>query len=222
MFIPRKEADFMETPPTFPQWAPRVKQSLIWQIYESDARGMLDETLVDEAGWALWHRCNSFIAANEAVAGRAPCPRCGAVVQHHSGQAEILTCTCGWSLPWKEYFSTIQHRQLSGAEPILAVFRKYVETFPRVETAQEKMLQIDILIHEFHWQAQHTSSVLHTPGARACAVNLIEGSLHEVVQFLNRLSTSPSSTPGILEQREAWRKVINEGADWWKDPGLRV
>jgi hypothetical protein len=205
----------METDSVLPQWAPRVKKSLIWQLYESDAQGMLDEDLVDEAGWALWHRSKSFIAANEAVAGRAPCPKCGAVIQHHSGQAEILTCACGWSLPWKEYFSTIQRRQLSGAEPIMAVFRKYVETFPCAKTVQEKMLQIDLLIHQFHWQATRT------PGARACAVNLIEGGLHEVVQFLNRLSTGPSSTPGVVEQREAWRKVINEAADFWRDEGCK-
>ena len=201
----------MNDGPVLPQWAPRVKQSLIQRLYESDASGMLDETLLDEAGWALRHRCQSFIEANAAVRGVVCCPACGAQVSRHSGKDEILTCACGWSLPWVDYFATIQHRQLSGAEPVLAAFQTYVDAFPRAATAREKMLLIDGLIHAFHWNLFHGAML----GTRACAVNLIEGRLGEVVRFLDRLSAGPSSTPGVVEQREAWRNVFNETAGVW-------
>ncbi len=208
---------FIMTSHQLPQWAPRIKQDLIRRLYESDACGMLDEDLLDEVGWALVHRCRSFIEANAAVRGKAPCPACGQAVRHHSGQDEVLACAaCGWSLPWKDYFATIRRRQLSGAEEIVAVFQNYIDTFPHVREPQEKMAKIDFVIHSFHWNA------LHTPGARAGAVNLIEGNLHDVVQFLNRLSVGPGSTPGVADQRTAWRKVVNEGADYWQDEKLRV
>src|SRR6266498_1514046 len=101
-----------------PTWAPRLNQRLIQRLYEDDSQGLLDEDLLAEVGWALYHRCQSFITANQAVHGRAPCASCGAILSHHAGPDEILHCpVCGWECAWKDYFHTIQHRQLSGAEP---------------------------------------------------------------------------------------------------------
>ena len=87
------------------RWAPRVPQEMIRRLYELDAQGIYDEELLTEVGWRLKARCESFIAAVEASKGRAPCPKCGAVIAHTSQPEEILVCpACGWSLPWKEYF----------------------------------------------------------------------------------------------------------------------
>lgn len=54
-----------------PVWAPRVRQHKIRQLYEDDAKGIYDEGLINDVGYALLARCLSFIAANEATQGKA-------------------------------------------------------------------------------------------------------------------------------------------------------
>lgn len=198
------------------RWAPRVPQEMIRRLYELDAQGILDDELLNEVGWRLKARCESFIAAVEASLGRAPCPRCAAVIIHSSGPEEILVCPdCGWSLAWKEYFATFQHKQLSGAEPVLILFREFVRAFPLAREAQEKMLAIDRLIHGFHWY------MLANEETRAAAVNLIEGRYHQVVDFLDRLSYGPGSSPGTRQTWLEWRAVIQRTAEKWNDNQLK-
>ncbi len=202
--------------PLLPTWAPRVSQHLVRQLYENDSQGIYDDDLLDEVGWALYHRCQSFLDATAAVAGCALCPVCGAIVTHHARQDEVLRCAaCGWELPWKDYFKTIQHRQLSGAEPVQAFFREYVERFPRAKEPQEKMLLIDRLIHGWHW------NVLYQMDTRSTCVNLIEGNYHQVVDFLDGLSYGPGSSPGVREQWQEWRAKIDQTARLWGDERLR-
>ena len=47
-----------------PQWSPRVKKHQIKRLYEDDARGIHDEELLEEVGYTLLCRCESFIAAS--------------------------------------------------------------------------------------------------------------------------------------------------------------
>jgi hypothetical protein len=205
-----------ELPPVpVPAWAPRLKQRLLWQLYQNDAQGLYDEDLLDEVGWGLYSRCKSFIEANAAVNGRAACPVCGMIIFHHSQPEEILCCpTCGWTAAWKVYFQSIQHKQLSGAAPVLTIFQDFVDRFPRARSVQEKMLLIDALIHSWHWHA-------HYGNTRTTAVNLIEGNYHQVVDFLDRLSYGPGSTPGVRQEWQKWREEVNSTADMWKDERLR-
>ena len=76
------------------------------------------------------------------------------------------------------------------------------------------MLLIDRLIHGFHYYLQFGPT-------RAVGVNLIEGSYHEVVDFLDRLTYGESSTPGTLQARLEWRAKINQAAEKWDDDRLR-
>jgi len=198
-----------------PVWAPRLKQRLIRRLYECDAQGIYDDDLLDEVGWGLRARCESFITAVEASRGRVKCPACGQTVLHHAGAGEILHCAgCDWEMAWRDYFKTFQHKQLSGAEPVLALFGEFVEQFPAARTPQEKMLLIDRLIHGFHFNLQFGPT-------RAAGVNLIEGNYHEVVEFLDRLTYGEGSTPGTRQSRSAWRQILNQAAETWRDERLR-
>ena len=94
--------------------------------------------------------CDTFIVANEAVDGKHGV-HVASVVAHGGRKEEILRCECGWGLPWSEYLKTIQHKQLSGAEPVLTLFRGFVTRFPVAQAAREKMLLIDQFFHGFHW-----------------------------------------------------------------------
>lgn len=192
-----------------PTWAARVAQRDIRALYENDARGLVDLELIDRVGYALWARCDSFLEANEAVAGMAPCPRCGARIPHDGDKETLLACTgCGWRLTWGEYFATIQHKQLSGAEPVQRLFRAYVDAFPRATSPREKMLLIDRLIHGFHWYAKKGCVT------RPVAVNLIEGRLRDVIALLDDLSYSDASTPGVRKQQAEWNRKVEPVRQW--------
>jgi ribosomal protein L37AE/L43A len=209
-----------ETPPAWaspslPEWAPRVRQSLIRRLYETDALGIYDNELLDEVGWGLAARCDSFITAVEAARGRVKCPACGQTVMHHAGKDEVLHCAaCGWEMPWQVYFKTFQHKQLSGAEAVLALFQEFVTQFPVASESRQKMLLIDRLIHGFHYYMEFGPT-------RAVGVNLIGGNYHEVVDFLDRLTYGEGSTPGTRQARLEWRETINQAAEMWKDERLR-
>lgn len=191
---------------TLPQWAPRVKQHRIRRLYETDARGICDEELIDEVGYALSARCASFIAAVQATRGHAACPDCGAVVEHDKQPDAILRCVCGWELAWQDYFRTIQHRQLSGAEPVLALFQSYVQRFAAAKTPRTKMLLIDEVIHGFH-----VNLVRQYHGStRAACVNLIEGNLREVMQFLDALTYGEGNAPEMQQRYAEWRETVSD------------
>lgn len=195
----------MTTSSRLPRWAPRVAQSKIRQLYETDAMGIYDQDLIDEVGYSLLARCESFITANRARAGELPCPECGQTVRRE----EMLNCPCGWALPWADYFQTIQHKQLSGAEPVLEQFRDFVGAYPSARTPQARMLLIDRLLHGFHWYYKTNGPT------RPVAVNLIEGRLGDVVAFLERLSYGEESTPGTREILAQWDKNIEANRDWY-------
>jgi hypothetical protein len=198
------------------RWAPRVQQHLIRRLYESDARGLLDEELLNEVGWGLYARCESFIQAVEAAHGRATCPGCGKIVLHSCVPEEVLRCAnCGWQTTWQTYFRSFQHKQLSGAEPVLVLFRQFMAHFPLASSPSDKMLLIDRLIHGFHQS-------LGGDPTRTTGVNLIEGRHHEVVEFLDSLAYGDGSTRGTVETLEEWRGKINQSAEaWGTDEHLR-
>ena len=186
-----------------------MTQREIRRLYEADAKGIYDEELINEVGYGLLARCLSFIDAVDAVRGKARCPRCSSVVIHAGRKEEVLRCKCGWELTWGDYFKTIQHKQLSGAETVLEQFRSFVEAFPAARTPQEKTILIDRLIHGFHWY--------HKPNAptRPVAINLIEGRLSDVVAFLENLSYGDKSTVGVAENYVQWNKRIEVNSDWY-------
>ena len=202
------------------RWEPRVPQRKIRLLYDTDAKGVYDEALMDEVGFALVARCQSFLDANAARAGRARCHACGDSFPHSpdhppAGKHRLLRCPrCGWEVTWGAYFRSIQGKQLSGAEPVLKLLRDFIRQFGAAQNPREKMITIDRVIHGFHWSLRHEST-------RPTAVNLIEGTMHEVVECLDDLTYGDDSTPGVRQTRAAWRTTINEVAHRWNDPRLR-
>ena len=58
------------------EWAPRVKPHTIRRLYELDAKGILDENLIDEVGFGLWARCETIHRVTHRL-----CPECGGEVE---------------------------------------------------------------------------------------------------------------------------------------------
>jgi hypothetical protein len=184
------------------RWAPRVNPSKIRRLYETDARGIVDDELIEEVGFALYSRCHSIVLATEAHAGRVQCPRCGNVVPRQGDRNAFLQCAqCSWRVRWGDYHKTYQDKQLHGGGALWA-FQSYIEAFTKARSPQERMLAIDRLIHVFHCE------LVQDP-VRSVGVNLIYGkNTREVTEFLNELTYGEASTPELKETKVAWNRKL--------------
>ena len=185
-----------------------MPQHKIRQFYLNDAHGIYDDELIDEVGYALLARCESFLLTNAAAQGQVICPICSTTIIHTAKKDEMLSCQqCGWEIRWKEYFATFQHKQLYGAEPVLELFRDFVQRFPSARTVQEKVLMIDTLIHGYHWSQKYGNT-------RPVAINLIGGKLPEVIRFLDDLTYGAANTEGVQETHAEWVKKSENVRSW--------
>lgn len=182
------------------RWAPKVQPGLIRRLYQQDALGIVDEELIDRAGWLLLQRCKSILMiCDQQVA----CPRCGTIfVCAEPGLADDLErhcpADCGWRTTARQYRESYRHRDLSSGWGTRS-FRDFVDRYERAASPQERMIAIDQLIHAFHQFL--TSPAPH----RSLANNLIEGSHVQVVALLDALSYGAASTPGLAESQRRWR-----------------
>ncbi|HZO91636.1 MAG TPA: hypothetical protein VFB38_25160 [Chthonomonadaceae bacterium] len=187
------------------RWPPRVRKDRLRRLYESDARGLLDEELVEDVGYALYLRCQAILTIAEARKGRVKCPRCAhdgkvSIILRKGGRDEVLQCPeCAWSLTWHEYQKSYKRRQLNPGGAV-EIFQAFVQRFERARSPREKMLAIDRVIHEFHYYNQAPS--------RATGVNLIEGRLTDVLAFLDTLTYGEGSTPGTKVTQQEWRSKL--------------
>jgi hypothetical protein len=194
-----------------PHWASKVPQSKIRRLYATDAQGIIDDDLINEVGWALWERCDSILTVTAAHYGHVRCPSCGSLIERQNRWAadELIVCLdCDWQIPWASYHQTYRGKQLFGANAV-EVFKQYHQAFPQAQAAKAKMLLIDQLIHTFHVG-------LTTEIGRPVAANLIEGSLREVIRFLDALTNGDTSAAGIGDSRAAWRRTL--AAAPWSQP----
>lgn len=182
-------------------WSPKIRPSKIWQLYQNDARGTIDEVLVEDVGLALLQRCQSVKLVTQR---QVECPRCGTVFSVcEPGSWRMLpgvqTCPkpgCGWETTAEEWHQSWRHRDLLGSAAIEA-FETYLQSYPRAHTTEEQMVCIDQLIHSFHMSLQ-----VQKPN-RSFANNLIEGPHDQVVELLDRLFAKPGGT-----DKEEWRMQI--------------
>jgi hypothetical protein len=86
-------------------WHPRVKLRLIRELYLSDAAGVRDDELADEAGIGLLLRCQSILEFSRATEGEVLCKRCALdgketlLPRQTSRPDEQLKCpACGWQI----------------------------------------------------------------------------------------------------------------------------
>ena len=182
-------------------WSPKIRQAKIWQLYQNDALGAVDETLVEEVGFGLFHRCRSIWLVTRR---EVECPRCGTVFRLcEPGSWKMLpgvqSCPspgCGWETTAEQWHDSWKHRDLLGTAAMQAA-ETYLDDYPRARKTEERMVYIDQLIHSFHIGLQTGKA------SRSFANNLIEGSHDQVVEYLDRLS---ANNDGV--DKEKWRAEI--------------
>jgi len=189
------------------KWNKRVSQSLVRRLYESSAAGMCDDELADEAGWALYARCESIVSATNGFEKKVlNCPHCGAEIPLAKG---VFTCAKGdFEASWEAFKRSYKGKQLHAANA-LPVFLAFLRDFPGARAFGEKIICIDTLIHSFHIKLSYYRDLPDTDVDnenvelnRPTCANLIEGKLSEVIVFLDRLS----SASGRESEKTRWRK----------------
>ncbi len=201
-------------------WAPRVSKTKVRRLYESDAKGILDEELLDDVDVTLWLRCRSILDVAEAKQGRVRCQRCELagretiiqrpILRREEQEAWTIVCpACGWTVPWKEFVRSFKKRQLNsgGAMP---AFEHFAKAYPSLREPKAKMLAIDRLIHEFH------HSYRASPGlpTRPVGPNIIDGKVSELIPFLDELTYGDTLAREASETRAAWQRDITRWRKW--------
>lgn len=191
-----------------PQWAPRVAKQHIAQLYVANAKGILDEELIDEVGIGLLARCESILTVTDASRGNVLCPKCGELAGKQKGTSEgqqrstVLFCEpCYWRLSWKRYKRSYQGKLLIAGvmEPFIEA---YVKHYSKSATYREKMILIDQLIHRFHEEEKENRA------GRIGAAALIQGKLKDIVIFLDTLTYGEQSLPETRKVLNDWRKQL--------------
>src|SRR5690349_1501429 len=125
------------------QWNPKVSQAKIRRLYEHDARGLVDEDLIDEVGFILYGRCQSILIVQDHG---VQCPRCGHVFPsgwqwHKRYDAMEIRCPAceKWETTGRQYRESLQ-RDNVGAGNALAAFQEFVERYPRTTAPRERMV----------------------------------------------------------------------------------
>ena len=189
-------------------WSDRVPQAMLRRLYENDASGLTDESLLDRAGTMLYARCADILYIRDFLDGEYRCPRCELQDGRSPEMAgeDMCACpVCGFSLPKPALRESFHKRQLNpgGAVP---AFEKYVADWRRASTAQQKMLAIDAVIHSFHYSLKAMPDL----PTRAAGVNLIEGKLGDVVEFLDALSANDTFKSELARNRALWAGWKNQ------------
>ena len=183
-----------------PRWHPKVTRERIWQLYQSEVKGIADESLIDDVGIVLLLRCKSILLTSSR---RVMCPVCNTEFELTGGKErdnkEAFSCPnpdCDWEITWEKYHGSWRHRELFGGKAI-AIFQKYLKEYPKAKTAPRKMVLIDELIHSFHWDLK-----VNLPN-RSVANNLIEGNHAQVLELLDRISY------GDIEKKGKWKDTVD-------------
>ena len=190
------------------KWSKRVPQALIARLYNQSAADIFDDELADEVGCALFARCESIISVTYGFEEKyLLCLYCG--VKVHLIE-KCFSCLCGFHVSLEEFRKSYKGKQLYAANA-LPIFLAYINNFPKAKTYAEKLICIDVLIHSFHIKCSYLKELAdNKPENEAVAVNrptaanLIQGSLSEVILFLDQLS----SIEGLSTGKFYWRGIV--------------
>ena len=183
-------------------WGERLEKASVKRLYESYMAGFGFDSLLDEVGTTLYIRCSDIMYLHDARNGDWRCLSC----ESRSGEAgsgprmaptgrmdpdspnsrsEYHACpACGWTKSWDGMRDTFRRKQLHSGGAVEA-FTGFIKAWEAAAgDVHAKMRAVDQVIHSFHYSLR---AIPDLP-TRAAGVNLIEGRLSDVLQFLDDLS----------------------------------
>lgn len=191
-------------------WSPRVPKEDLLRLYESDANGSDCEKLLLETGTALYMRCSDILYVLDILNGLVRCPVCeyreGKKIKM-DGINGLYTCPeCAFSVSRESLDRSYRHKQLNPGGAV-RFFRTFIRDWEQAESPSEKMLAVDKVIHSFHYSLKADPSL----PTRAAGVNLIEGKIGDVTEFLDALSRGRDDAVACLfrQQLAAYKKLWN-------------
>ncbi|MBN1371389.1 MAG: hypothetical protein JW987_05460 [Anaerolineaceae bacterium] len=202
------------------EWSPRVSLAKIRELYVNEARGTVEDELIEEVGFGLLARCQSIMEYTAACEeGKVRCMRCAkqgqtTIIQRNmSKPSALIRCpVCGWQVRWRVYKNESENYdgQLLAGHAREA-FTRYLAVYPQSRTREEKILAIDRLIHEFHWFIMKEDQPAR--GNKPAAVNLLRGNIVQVYGLLNELTYGENTPPELLEGKSWWLEAQKRKPD---------
>ena len=205
------------------KWSQRLPLKKLKQLYVSHVVGLLDEELLEDVAVTLYLRCKDIIAVDRVRHGEVRCPFCYAnglkenyitVSRDEYGRKiDNLRCDeCLNEFSYAEYLKRTKREQLNmgGAGD---AFKRYIKEYEQPSPPEKRILQIDRLIHEFHY------SLKSNPGqpTRSVGPNLLGANLTVAMQFLDELSGLTGDDEALKVNADKWqeeRQKFNEMWNW--------
>lgn len=185
-------------------WSKRISRRDIQRLYESDAKGLLDEDLLNEIHYAIYVRVRDMFEVRDAQQfGQVKCRQCKEPIMQpyqmgSRNKNKVLKCEkWGWQVTCGEYYKSYAGKSMLPGS-VSNLFESYLERFPRAKTLSEKILLIDWLIHQFH--------VMQDVARMPVGQNVIQGNADEVRELIETLAYGPGNTQG-LSSLEEWRSI---------------
>lgn len=160
------------------KWSPKVHPNKLVLLYQHYMAGQAEEAEVDNVGLWLYLRVRDILLIFDH---KMICPQCARVFAVIHDLTACPNPSCSFSIAKGEYSMSWRHKDLWCGNAI-ACFQQYDQRYPLAKDINDKMILIDTLIHSFHNDLK-----VNLPN-RSAANNLIEGSLKQVVDILDRLS----------------------------------
>ena len=193
------------------KWSQRLPLDKLRQLYISQANGLLDEELLEDVAVTLYLRCKDIIAVDKANHGEVRCPFCykndmkeiyiKANRDEYGRILDKIKCDeCSGEFSYAEYKLCHKREQLNmgGAGE---AFKRYINEYEQPALPEKRMLQIDRLIHEFHYSLK---SEPEQP-TRSVGPNLLRANLTVSMKFLNELSGIKGNNADLKKTDENWQ-----------------
>lgn len=163
------------------KWAEKVSRYKLVKLYQDEAKGLLDEDLLNEIGYTFYTRCKQARDTRQRLdKGEIICHYCGEVHQAMSYTA-LIACPCGYYYTYREYRRSCNANNVPGGRAT-EIFKAFTDNWLLCKSASEKMLLIDGLVHECH-----VSAMTGAKGRSVC-MNLMEGTLSQIKDMLELLA----------------------------------
>jgi hypothetical protein len=204
------------------KWSQRLPLNKLRQLYLSQASGLLDEELLEDVAVTLYLRCKDIIAVDKSRHGEVRCPFCyenkleEVYIQvnrdEYGKELDKLQCgECFNEFSHAEYKRCHKGEQLNmgGAGE---AFRRFINEYERPALPEKRMLQVDRLIHEFHYNYYKSNPNVPT---RSVGPNLLGANLTESMKFLNELSGIVGDDVDLKSIADNWQKEKKKFNEIW-------